>query len=530
MQKLKNISLVFVAPIALIVTYHIFAVTMNNLDYIKEKFTGYKNQLIFNFTYQVYSTKSQENKWDIQSSCYNDNNPDCYYADTGSTTLSYVKTTINEFAGFTNLNTDVPKSKNIIELEKEMGMGEETFEYQLRFLEYGLKNFPTIAGIFGPWQGVTNVEYVDIDKDGEDETIVSLQECGANCVYGFKIIKNDRIIFETPLLSAIRFQPTVGDESFSIVWKPHLDPVYEDYPRCCIPVHRTTKFKLVGNIYLPFEETETKYAKVYGNYDRLRLVTREDMERIFEEIKEIILYFYQENLKPIKITDIPISEKYIAETTLGTDKIKIDYSGQYNYSQTLGNDQLKIPDKMLEIYDIYVNGKDIVKPNEARDLILTKVRKIEGTKMTAILVSALSKGSCGCDEEVLIYRNEEGKIVSKSLNSSLDNTNLNFPEIFENSLGELVFSYKGNPGDDSFSGSNAAAKHVQIPLLSTLKEDMYLGSTEDEKQKFKEFFKKQSDDFQDEFVKYTRSGTEKELYPYLDSYNYIGESLRVFGK
>lgn len=253
----------------IIIIYQLFHliknyVVKNNADNVKVLLLESEEKIIFKELKGKINT--DQTKVNVGGKMYKIESYRGEYAfiDIASTTKPYTKTTFDELS-FSSEIKKLPKNISMQEVLKNMqsNFDSESIDYQMKFIEEGLKKYPNIAGSFAPNLGVVDVREFDVDGDGVNEKIVTTQECGANCNYTDHIIKGENIIFEEKsYYKYVNINKSIDDNGFYLKWQPP-DGIFDDFGSCCAPGYRTTRFIFADDKFIPVSETETIFAKVY---------------------------------------------------------------------------------------------------------------------------------------------------------------------------------------------------------------------------------------------------------------------------
>lgn len=121
------------------------------------------------------------------------------------------------------------------------------------YVEDNFKKYPDLAGYYLPDNFIDNVDYLDIDKDGQNEKLVYYSCPGCNAPSrNVDIIKNDRIIFSAQGGNLNIKNNYEGFPGFILYGSGLVLLRGEGYSKI--------KFKLTSDgKYIPYEENEIKY-------------------------------------------------------------------------------------------------------------------------------------------------------------------------------------------------------------------------------------------------------------------------------
>ncbi len=101
---------------------------------------------------------------------------------------------------------------------------------------------------------IYDVKDVDVDKDGEKETLVSLDLTGANIIGQRNVlIKGDKIIFSTDEETFSTLTPAKNGNGFFLQW----DDNFKNRDG-----HMTTRFIYDGKSFVPVYEQQTRYIRI----------------------------------------------------------------------------------------------------------------------------------------------------------------------------------------------------------------------------------------------------------------------------
>lgn len=116
------------------------------------------------------------------------------------------------------------------------------------------------VGVAGEAWLIDSVEKVDVDKDGEKETLVSLSLTGANIIGQRDVlIKGDKIIFSTDQDTFSTLTPANNGNGFFLQWADNFKKK-EGYI--------TTRFIYDGITFVPVYEQKTRYIRVQTTLSR----------------------------------------------------------------------------------------------------------------------------------------------------------------------------------------------------------------------------------------------------------------------
>jgi hypothetical protein len=163
----------------------------------------------------------------------------------------------------------LPEPKNLEEIrniiEEDQGVGttkiEDNYAYEwFNKIKANIQKNP-ITSSFSPEAKVYDLKEVDLDKDGKKEQIITFILCQDNCYYT-QIVKDGYIIFSTNTYKEVSVKKINSDGTFVIEWRPYGTKKFRNFPNCCIPAYRESKFKFVNNKVELVEEVEKMLGEV----------------------------------------------------------------------------------------------------------------------------------------------------------------------------------------------------------------------------------------------------------------------------
>jgi hypothetical protein len=111
------------------------------------------------------------------------------------------------------------------------------------------------VGSAGDGTDIYSVNFADVDKDGKNETIVSISTTGANVIGQWDvIIKGGKIIFSTGSDTFSTLIPAKNGNGFFMKWDDNFKK-RDGYT--------TTRFIYDGEKFVPIYEQQTRYIRVY---------------------------------------------------------------------------------------------------------------------------------------------------------------------------------------------------------------------------------------------------------------------------
>lgn len=154
------------------------------------------------------------------------------------------------FSDFENLDRKICGQRIKEEIYKE-----STHSELSEIVEENFKNYPDLAGYYLPKNFIDSIDYLDIDKDGQDEKVVYYSCHGCNALpRNVDIIKDGRIIF------------SAKGGNLSVKENKELFPgfILSDSGLVLLKSEGYTMIKFKQNIssdYIPYEEYDVKYTE-----------------------------------------------------------------------------------------------------------------------------------------------------------------------------------------------------------------------------------------------------------------------------
>lgn len=168
---------------------------------------------------------------------------------------SYPTTTISLS---TNLYSNVPTSLPPIKSDAEIHGTDPLRDFLGDKKKYDIQKYGDLArrfvGVVGEGWSIGFLENADVDKDGKNETLISLSLLGANII-GQRdvIIKGDKVIFSTDQTTFSSLTPATNSNGFFLEWADNFKK-RDGYV--------TTRFIFDGTKFVPVYEQKTRYIRI----------------------------------------------------------------------------------------------------------------------------------------------------------------------------------------------------------------------------------------------------------------------------
>lgn len=168
---------------------------------------------------------------------------------------SYPSTTISLSS---NLYSNIPSPLPPIKTDAEIHGDNPELDFYGNAKKFDIQKYGDLArrfvGVVGEGWSIDSINYADIDKDDNKETLVSLSETGANII-GQRdvIIKGDQVIFSTDQTTFSTLTPANNGNGFFLQWDDNFKK-RDGYV--------TTRFIFDGNKFMPVYEQKTRYIRV----------------------------------------------------------------------------------------------------------------------------------------------------------------------------------------------------------------------------------------------------------------------------
>lgn len=157
---------------------------------------------------------------------------------------------------YSQISVELPPIKTDAEIHEK----DPIIDFWGSYKDKSIKKYGDLArrfvGVAGDGTDIYKVVYADIDKDGKNETIVSICETGANVLAQWDvIIKGDKIIFSSNGGSFSTIIPAKNGNGFFLEWSEGKR--YDGYT--------TTRFIYSSEKFIPVYEQTTEYIRVKSN-------------------------------------------------------------------------------------------------------------------------------------------------------------------------------------------------------------------------------------------------------------------------